>query len=459
MVLRYLMPQNHLMVSQRYHRLPDVDFQDAALRFVSLLPTSVTDVLGAEAISDNFSQYVQGEVVRWCAIDGISHPTDEPEPDIVAALQRRNSATSNSLVETETQESTNHSSLSMSSSVNTTFRSWRYRYDGTDKVEGSCPPKSLVNLRSNSITSTSSAKESSSPPQLRHENETESDQGSRGNETTEESAPAPIVDPLSEDRFTTVSLQGGPNTEEMNSIGIGMSETSFDSEIQGTSNGISSSGGGATVKRCNDSSITDHHSDGYSSMESGGVVDSVASFGPFVDCLFNHLTNFTKLEPDVVLMVTELVSTLTASRIPLISSLFIDHNLTLQPSFRSFLLILNRVRLELDKNVRSQQQLITEVWGQMSREQARLEQERGTTGHHSSLALTESGSFHSPFGENFTDNLRNKINSNSFVAAVSAVFQRKSLGSPSATTTSGNSGGGDQSPQGSMQSVGNTGNR
>lgn len=458
------------MVAQRHHRLPEVDFQDAALRFVSLLPTSVTDVLSGETVSYNFQQYVHGEIVRWSAIDGINHPTDEPVPDILAALNReRESAavaeaaatTSCSLVDQkEAQESTKNSrnSTDSSSSVNPVFPHWRYVYDGTDKWEGSCPPKSLVNVRT-SITSGSSAQESSSPPQLRHQSENdgvvEEVVVDRRDEVVEE--PSAVVDPLAEDRFTTVSLQGGTNSEEMNSIGIGMSESSFDSELpvgQATSNGLTVN---ALSKRFNDTSINDQ-SDGYSSMESGGVVDSVASFGPFVDCLFNHLTNFTKLEPDLILMVTELVSTLTSSRIPLISSLFLDHNLTLQPSFRSFLLILNRVRLEFDKNIRSQQQLITEVWGQMSREQARLEQENGITTNYPQ-SLSEIGSFSSSFGENFTENLKSRLNSNSIFTAVSAVFQRKSMGAPGSSAATSGSSSAEPNQTDSMQSTSNQGFR
>lgn len=423
------MPQNHLMVSQRHHRLPDVDFQEAALRFISLLPTSVTDVLGPETVSQNFMQYVNNEVLRWCTIDGISHPSDVEDPTNNLALgQEQNSldtpspSSSNEedTVEVEKVESTNKPSsifANIKSSTNAVYPSWKFKYDGTDKLESSSIPRSLVNMRSNSlVVSASPPKESESPPIVLRENETTRVPGVEG----QVGASKGVVDPLSEDRFTNVCLHGAGANDEMNSIGIGMSETSFDSEIAAASYG----GNGQGHSKRTDTSTNDQ-SDGYSSMESGVMMDNIASFGPFVDCLLNHLTNFSKLEPDVLLMVTELVSTLAASRIPLISSLFLDQNLTLQPSFRSFLLILNRVRLEFDKSVRSQPAIVSEIWGQLTRDVAKLDQDMGSPASSQQPSFSDSNSFHSSFGENFTDSLRSKINSKALVAAVSAVFQRK----------------------------------
>ncbi|ODM94219.1 hypothetical protein Ocin01_12462 [Orchesella cincta] len=427
LILRHLMPQNHLIVAQRYQRLPEIDFQEAALRFISLLPSSVTEVVGSDTVSHNFAMYANAEVIRWSFIDSVSFPSSAVAPDVATTM-----SSENILCSLEEGSSRKCSSKSV-------FPMWKYKYDGTDKLESSSAPCSLVNSRPNGTGNFSvvERKVTATEPQndivvesvIEQRNQTEMDHP---------------LDPLSatcaapaEDRFTNIPLQ--PNNEEMNSIGIGMSEPSYDSTdvVPGCSTSITK-----PFDSVND------QSDGYSSMESG-VMDNIASFGPFVDCLFNTLTNFQKLDPDVILMVTELVSTLASSRIPLISSLFLDHSLTLQPSFRSFLLILNRIRLELDKSVRSQHQIINEIWGHLAKDTAKYDEPPAPafSQQHSLQAQSESNSFSTSFGENFTDNIRKTINSKTFVAAMSGIFRKS--GPPSNL----------ESLQESLHSTGNQGYR
>ncbi|CAL8111974.1 unnamed protein product [Orchesella dallaii] len=425
LILRHLMPQNHLIVAQRYQRLPEVDFQEAALRFISLLPSSVTEVVGSDTVSHNFAMYAHSEVIRWSTIDSISFPDSRLIPDVSTTM-----SSENILYCLEEKESGKKSHKSV-------FPMWKYKYDGTDRLESSSTPCSLVNMRPNGGADFTSEREATVKPQNRVTPNVESEKAKEHREGTELNH---LSDPLSagcmpsEDRFTNIPLQ--PNNEEMNSIGIGMSEPSYDSTdvVAGCSTSITK-----PFDSVND------QSDGYSSMESG-VMDNIASFGPFVDCLFNHLTNFTKLDTDVILMVTELVSTLASSRIPLISSLFLDHSLTLQPSFRSFLLILNRIRLQLDKSVRSQHQIIHEIWGQLAKDTARFE-EPASSQQLSLPTLSDSNPFSSSFGENFTDNIRKTINSKTFVAAMSGIFRKSGVPSNN------------ESLQDSVHSTGNQGYR
>jgi len=177
-------------------------------------------------------------------------------------------------------------------------------------------------------------------------------------------------------------------------------------------------------------------SDGYSSMSYLGVPESanLNSFGPFMDTLFEQMNNFLQLHPDIILMVTGLVSTLASSRLPLISSLFLDPSMTLQPSYHSFSLTLNRIRQDLDRFLRGNESQIEKVWLNLSKEAVAAPQSsRSSIVHSKSTAFDtsySSGRRNSPgvlTDNSFTESLKRKIGGGgSLTNALQNMFARKS---------------------------------
>jgi len=320
-VLQYLMPQNHLIVSQRFSLLPEIDYQEASVRFLSLIPAQILDVMGPEAITFHYTQYLTNELSRWSSFDEVTFSVVSP---VVSTIDEK-------------------------STKNSVFPFWKFRYDGTDAIVSNeqIPPQL--------------SREANISPELKKTNENE--QSDNSLERTLQSLPqnsndqqeVVTEDPLSaKPKFTNIPLHPSLSLDEqMNSLGI--SEPSLTNDPSYEDN------------------TTRNLSDGYGSLESNGINgivtenQSSASFGPFLDTLFLHLNNLHQLPPDVILMVTDIISILAASRIPLLRSILLDPNLILQPSYTPFTLVLNRVRVEMENCLRGNLPLINEVWNVMNK--------------------------------------------------------------------------------------------
>ncbi|XP_021946888.1 UPF0518 protein GK23746 isoform X2 [Folsomia candida] len=391
LILRHLMSQRHLMVSQRTIRLPPIDYQEASLRFLSLIPSPIVEVMGPEAINYHYSQYLDNEMSR------------------LPIFLNQEFSFSEKSTNTRTQPSI--------------FSMWSNKYDGTDEI---LPPLKLP------ISSSSYNQDPSLNIHPLHDNILESQNTQSfnnrgvGDPLTTKEVSSEHCEPnntndqegggLGSDPFTTISLQ--PRTDEPTSLGADSNANSEDLSIN--------------------PSVTNERglfgSDGYGSLEyefNGSSSSSdAASLGPFLDIMLNHLKNLSRLHPDMILMVTEIMSILARSRVPLLTSILLDTRIILQPSYVSFSLLLNRIRVEFEQALRSNCSILKDVWTTYNKEIAEL-QLQDPTYHNSSISSSTSmnfihslsTSFDSSFGDkSFTESIKKKIHSSSLL---NNVFQRK----------------------------------
>ena len=412
-VLKYLLPQNHRMVLQRKTAIAEVDFQDSSVRFLALIPACIIDAIGPDHLTHHYVQYLNSESRRLSNLDAIGLGFLTPKV---------------SSIESEVNASTK-------SIVNPLYPNWKLKYDGTDEVK---PPEIIVAKAVDPSNSNATTPEAALPVVNGHHHggsDSAVDSQNVASEEQKSVTAEKFHDPLDAvgecaSEFTNISLQPPIASDEMSSIGL--SEQSYDS--LGSSDPLSDDkrigGVGATVSPLS--------SDGYGSMThqtdlvngnsfSNKIVDNPASFGPFLDCLLQHLANWTQLDPDVILMVSELLSTVAASRIPLVSSLFLDPTLILQPSYVSFASLLNRIRSELDASLRHHPTVLQEVWNTMSRDR------RNSTSSISSVSSNFDSESIGSTGS-FTDNIWKKMQSSRF-----SLFGRSSVSLGSSHHPSGNS--------------------
>jgi hypothetical protein len=390
LILQYLMPQNHLIVSQRLRPAPDIDYGEASVRFISLIPVQVLDTLGPDAIAFHYTQYLSNEQGRWSSFDEMTllpPPLISASPDAI-------------------QNSTN----------NPTFPCWKYRYDGTD---------SIAKQQEEVSEEEASSKVEEVSPKEPQPTETDPLTLTLNSESAKDES---SVQP----KFTTIPLQPSLSLDEqMSSLGIISEEHS--------------------LTNVDEQQLSRNFSDGYGSLESNGDSSS-ASFGPFLDTLLLHLSNLHQLPPDVILMATDLLSILASSRIPLLSSILLDPNIILQPSFTPFNLLLNRTRVEMENALRGHGAILNEVWTAMCKRNGNLYNQSRSP--RDSLVSSLSNTFDAT-----TDNLMRKISaSSSFSSMFNSVLQRRTTtGVPEGSGGSGNHSPNPSIPHSdSVQSVGNS---
>ncbi|CAG7655380.1 unnamed protein product [Allacma fusca] len=406
-VLKYLLPQNHRMGQLRKTRVAEIDFHDSSIRFLRLIPKCIVEAIGPDKLTHHYGQYLSSESRRLASLDSIGLGFLTPTA-------------------TPTKESDFSTNATLSTNSNPVYPKWKLKYDGTDDITSpNTSPKNapvLLNGDGRDSDSNSLNLESGNFSLANIKAE------SKGSElltavVTKQKDPLGVSDSSDGAVFTTVSLlQSG--VDDLSSIGL--SEQSFDScgssdanqHVNITNDKIShdfgalSNDGGAPSEF-----DTSSGSDGYLNMSNGRPskgIETSASFGPFLDCLLHHLANMTVLDPDVILMVTEILSLIAASRIPLVNSLFLDPTLIIQPSYPSFASLLNRIQAEFDQCLSSHPQVIQEVWTLMTRERkiSNSSMSSYTSNFDDSVSINSYRSTGS-----VTDNIRRKMISGASIAA------------------------------------------
>jgi hypothetical protein len=387
-IFKYLLPQNHLMVSQRNSILPKIEFYESSLRFLSLIPPLTMETLGSDTVTAHYLQYLNSESQRWDNLDRIM--------GIVPC---------SSLTAEESSESTNQM-----------YPMWKRRYDGSDSSE------SKLEIR---LTEASMAK--SSKVNL------DSNDNHRNLISCNTSSTKVIHDPLSNSYdnpdpespvFTTINLQ--PNGfEEANPESCSGESTSRVSTTETRWDP------GESVPMLQKLSVVTNHSEDSASLEysSGSHVSedassTIGSFGPFLDTVFVQLSNWPNLDLNVILMLTEVVSILASSRIPLISSLLLDPNLTLQPCYTTFNTLLKRIGQDLEYHMqRVPSEVLNSVWEQMNPPEPQTNRRNSNCSTSSGMfALTSLSSTNSSLGEHIGDSIRRRISGGGSGGAIANVF-------------------------------------
>jgi hypothetical protein len=102
-------------------------------------------------------------------------------------------------------------------------------------------------------------------------------------------------------------------------------------------------------------------------------------FGPFLESLFQILERWTRLEPEVILSISDIFSVLASSHLHLITSILLDFSVVLQPCFPNFHGILHSIRVKLDGSLKKYpDSFIQQEWKRGSNNDTML-QDRTTT--------------------------------------------------------------------------------
>lgn len=202
-----------------------------------------------------------------------------------------------------------------------------------------------------------------------------------------------------------------------------------------------------------------HERPGSRSSSEGLPSHQIASFGQFLDSIFVQLSNWAHLDPQIILVLSELVSTIAACRIPLITTLLLDSNLTLQPYYVTFISLLKRIKEDLEFRLKNcPPSIVKEVWSKIDGTDDARRRSVGMSAN-SSKALS---SFRSSPQSSVNDNFGEKIIKGTALIsnAMQSFFTKKApsagailTGSPSSSRSSlGNQSTNNNAP--SLQSVG-----
>ena len=412
-ILKYLLPQNHLMVSQRNSLLPKIDFYDSSLRFLNLVPLSVVETLGSDTVTSHYVQYLNSESQRWVNLDTMI--------GVVPCSQVFNEDTN---IDTKR--------------TNSMYPMWKRNYDGTDLCDSN-KLEIFSKKGSTDVNNTKHKLDSNSNENL-HTNTNSSINNKSSTKVNHDPLSSPHCP--GSPKFTTINLQAGsvlddtiPTTSpSVNSFpGASINISSSDSKESKTME--------ETIPVLERLSVL-NGSDETMSMESSGSpvsddpCNTIGSFGPFLDTIFVQLSNWPNLDLNVILMLTEVVSILASSRIPLITSLLLDPNLTLQPCSTSFNTLLKRIRQDLEYHMQKvPSEILTSVWELMDPKETHPTSRRTSNGPSSPgmFAVRSLVSPSSSLGEQIGDTIRRRIaggGSTGAIANVLHLFNRK-INSPS----------------------------
>lgn len=297
----------HLLTSQRQKIIPEIEFQESTHKILQLIPNHVQQSTNPSLLAEHFLLYYQDEIMRLRVIDAA---VSSSLPSSKSDLQKVGLGISNEDFFDESMNKNRHSGK------NLTYPMWIFRYDGTDFLHA---------LRKGFVCE--------EPEEF-----FEDDLFSSANQLEQFTVSTPTL-------LVTEDEENGNESEEDHQLGppslISDDESKENDGLLSTSD---------LSLEFNKPFVKDKRK---SIVNLDGSGNNSAYFGPFLQTLFEILQQWCQMEPSVLFTATEVVSVLASSRIPLITTLFLDLSLTLQPSYPSFSILIHTLKNELDENMKS----------------------------------------------------------------------------------------------------------
>jgi len=301
------------MVSERQKTIPDVSYTDSAIKFFDLIPECISETLDPEVLVEHFVLYVQQELSRLNSIESALEKgvtLSKSEVTGIPLVDNLDDSHSNVL---------SPSIINAEERCNLIFPLWAFKYDGTDVLHAS-------------------RKHSFGELEEYFEDDLFEYAQKPFEDLNESQA---LMEPCTD--FKTLSELSDRNPEM-----IQPSNLDDNPAILIPSENISTD----STEEINDQKAKRKSEDIHQEY-----------LGPFLETLYRLVGAWTRTEPDIILIVTEILSVLASSRIPLLTGLILDLSTVLQPYYPSFSNLVHTVRVKLDGSMQKYPSwLIKNIW-------------------------------------------------------------------------------------------------
>jgi len=309
----------HLMVSERQKAIGEVDFLEVSLQFINTIPGYVIASTSPESLAQQYVMYINQELARLQEMDSAQTKGMPLAKSIVSGIP------------TFQDESCDESTTSR----NSFYPMWAFKYDGTDIL---CASRSF-----NAADPEEFLEDGKFVFPLQKKDE-EADNQKKSKRILENSSlnnRFEMSDDSDWEDYNNASETQSSENESKSPSDCEISLSSTEDESRSSSPNkdipvlvetLSHPLSPSAEARRKDSTSTSHSS----------------YFGPFIKNLYALLNKWTSLDPEVLIMISDIISMFAASRLPLLSSLFLDTNIILQPCYPSFASDIHAIAANLD---------------------------------------------------------------------------------------------------------------
>jgi hypothetical protein len=286
----------HLMVDDRQRAIEEINFYESSLLFINALPSCILEIVSPESLAEHYTMYSSQELARLQDIGTATSKGIPSSKSTVSGIPVFEDA-----IGTQTR--------------NPVFPLWAFKYDGTDFLHAS------RKFRDTEPEEFLEDDKFIFPKEL-------------------ESIPDGDASDSSSENSSSNSNYYVSETSDLEEIDLSTEDTEKSQVPQEQTEG--------TTSESEEISLPNESDSNKDERRNSEAFSHSMYLGPFLNNMYNLLDQWTRLDPDVILIVSDIFSILASSRLPLLSTLFLDMSIVLQPCYPSFSSSLHGIKMKLD---------------------------------------------------------------------------------------------------------------